>query len=645
MCRQFNSGPRRRLGSPMRDFPSVRHGRCTSRSALKMLALPVAVLTACSAALPPPSTEPTSVASSPTPTPTPTPRPLVDVRSVGVFGTSVAASGNFSGPGKSQIAVLQDPTGDLSLKITVREANADGETFSESTWLTTGPQFLNLSRAKFAVADVNFDGKDDLVALYDAHENRSKLLVFKSTGSGFAPPEEWWVGNDYLWSRARYIMAGKFAANGHDSIVVAYQNDNFNMRLPYFDSTGSAFKFGGTQGAYDSGAEQFDLSRARFTVGNFTRSSGAPQIAALYQYPNARVRLNVFDPSATGFALLPNVYETAEGEYDLGRASIAAADVTGDGKDDLLSLYSDPDGTAHVHVFDSGNSFKPSNSWTGWATLPAASSCGRGSALLVGDWNGDRRVDALALSSTDGLLARSAVLLNLGTSFKVTATSGETLCPRWPLTGLPLAGGSPTKRPLYVKVDNNPTARPHYGITKADQVYEWLVEGLTTRLAAVFQSRDPDVIGSVRSVRMTDLPVVPSLGAALVYSGGGPEELMTLHYDEAIAHRYVDLKPGYGWGYRVPFRPAPYNYFTTFRAPQDAMSNAPDADQPANVPAWDFLPPTVTDPLAGGFATSVAATSITIPYRPLFAVRYDYSDGAKAYARFDNGVREVDGEI
>jgi hypothetical protein len=627
----------------MRKAPSVPHGRSYRHAALRVLALSVAVLTACTGTLPPASTEPTSVAASPTPTPSPTPRPLTDVRSVGVFGTSVAASGDFSGPGKSEVAVLQDPAGDASLKITVRDANADGETFSESTWLTTGPQFLALNRAKFVVADVTFDGKDDLVALYDAHENRSKLLVFKSTGSAFMPPEEWWVGNDYLWSRARYIMAGKFAANGRDAVVVAYQNENFNMRLHYFDSTGSAFKFAGTQGSYDSGPEQIDLSRTRFAVGHFTRSSGAPQIAALYQYPKARVRLNVFDPSATGFALQSNVFETAEGEYDLGRASIAAADVTGDGKDDLLSLYGDPDGSAHVHVFDSGNAFKPSNSWTGWATLPAASACGSGSALVVGDWNGDRRVDALGLSPTDGLLARSALLRNLGTSFKVTATSEETLCPRWPLTGLPLAGGLATKRPLYVKVDNNPTARPHYGITKADQVYEWLVEGLTTRLAAVFQSRDPDVIGSVRSVRMTDLPIVPSLGAALVYSGGGPEELMTLHYDEEIAHRYVDLKPGYGWGYRVPFRPAPYNYFTTYRALQDAMGSAPDADQPANVPAWDFLPPTVTDPMAGGFATSVAATSITIPYRALFGVRYDYNEAARTYARFDNGVREVDG--
>src|SRR6266566_7356517 len=614
MCRQFNSGPRHRLAWPMREYLSVRQRRSHGHVALRLLALSVAALTACSGSLPSTTSEPSGAVSvaTPSPTPTPTPRPLTDVRSVGVFGSSVAASGAFSGPGKSQVALLQDPVGDQSLKITLREANADGETFSESTWLTSGPRSFNLSRAKFAVADVTFDGKDDLVALYDAGENRSKLLVFRSTGTAFMPPEQWWIGDDYLWSRARYIVAGKFSANERDAVLVAYQNESFDMRIHYFDSTGTAFTFGGTQGVYDSAPEQVDLSRVRFAVGRFTRTSGAQQLAALYQYPNARVRVNLFDPSPTGLVLQPKVYETAEGEYDLGRASVVAADVTGDGKDDLISLYGEADGSAHVHVFDAANSFQPSNSWNGWAMLPAGSACAGGTALVVGDWNGDRRVDALALAPTDGILGRSAVLRNLGTSFKLTATSEETLCPRWPLTGLPLGGGSATKRPLYVKVDNNPTARPHYGISKADQVYEWLVEGLTTRLAAVFQSHDPDVIGSVRSARITDTPIVPSFSGAFVYSGGGPEELMTLHYDEAVAHRYVDLKPGYGWGYRVPFRPAPYNYFTTFRAVQDAMTNAPDADQPANVPAWDFLPTTVTDPLTGGFASSVAATNIVI---------------------------------
>jgi DUF3048 family protein len=563
---------------------------------------------------------------------------------VSVVGSGVAASGDFRGNGKSQIALLEDPSGDASLRIAVREPSADGDSFSESAWLTAGPNTFRLNRAKFGVADLTSDGKDDLVALYDESENKSGLLVFRSTGTSFSAPEKWWEGEDYIWNRARSVVAGNFGGNGHGAVLVAYQYDNFQMRIHYFESTGSGFTFGGTQGAYDSGPLQFDLARARFAVGRFTRTGGADQLAAFYQSPNAKAKLLLFDPTPSGLVLTNPVYETNEGEYDLSRASIGAADVTGDGKDDLVAVYGDPDGSAKVQVFDSGNSFRPANGFGGWASLPVGSTCAGATAVLVGDWNGDRKIDADAIAPGDGIQVRSNILRNMGGGFKTTSTSEEVVCPRWPLTGMPLAGGSASKRPLYVKIDNNSHARPHYGITKADQVYEWLVEGLTTRLAAVYQSKDPNVLGSVRSARMTDTPIIPSLGGAFVYSGGGPEELMRIHYDAFVTYRYIDLAPSYGWGYRVGFREAPYNYFTTYRNLLDALAAAPDGDQPVTIPSWDFLPPSATDPLAGGFTGSIEASAVTVPYRPGFEVGYRYDPASRSYARFQDGVREVDGE-
>ena len=565
------------------------------------------------------------------------------MRSVGVVGTSVAASGDFRGSGRSQIALLQDPSRDLSLKITVRDQNAGGETFSDSTWLTTAPNFFALARAKFAVADVTLDGKDDLVALYNDGDNGVRLLVFRSTGTSFMPPEAWWASPDYAWARATNIMGASLAGAPHDGVLITYQYDSFDMRLHYFASTGSSFSYGGSDGVFDSGVGQYDAARARFVVGHFTRTGYPDQVAAFYQYPNAKVRLQIFDYRPSGFVMDRSVYETNEGEYDLASASIAAADVNGDGRDEILSLYGADDGSARVHVFDPASSFRPANGFAGLATLPSASTCAGATALLVGDWNGDGKADLDALSPADGVQVRSNLLANLGGSFKLTSTAEETLCPRWPLTGLPLNRGPATRRPLYVKIDNNPHARPHYGISKADQVYEWLVEGLTTRLAAVFQSQQPDVIGSVRSARITDTPIVPSLRAAFVYSGGGPEELMRLHYDDAVAHRYVDLSPGYGWGYRVGFRDAPYNYFTSYAALRDALAAAPGGKDSVNVPAWDFLPPTTTDALAGGFSTSEPASRITVPYRAGFEVRYQYDPTSRSYARYQDGVREMDG--
>ena len=610
----------------------------------RALALATVALVACTASTPQATPSQTEQAQgSPIPTATPIP-PIKPARSVSQVGAGVAASGDFRGNGKSQIALLETGAGDASLQIAVREPSADGDTFTESVWLTSGPNTFRLNRAKFTVADVTADGKDDLIALYDESEYKSGLLVFRSTGSSFSPAEKWWDGANYDWVRARAILGGNFSGNGHDGVMVAYQYDNFQMRIHYFESTGSAFNLGGTQGAYDSGPAKFDLSLARFAVGRFTRTGGAQQIAALYQSPNAKARMLIFDPNPNGLALMDNVYATNEGEYDLSRASISAGDVTGDGRDDLVAVYGDADGSAKVQVFDSGSSFKPANGFGGWASLPAGAACAGATAVLLGDWNGDRRVDVGAIAPADGVLVHSNLLRNMGGGFKVTSTSEEVVCPRWPLTGMPLAGGSASKRPLYVKIDNNPHARPHYSINKADQVYEWLVEGLTTRLAAVFQSKDPDVIGSVRSARMTDTPIIPSLNAAFVYSGGGPEELMKLHYDAAVVDRYIDLAPGYGWGYRVGFREAPYNYFTTYKNLQDALAGAPDGDQPVSIPSWNFLPASVTDPLAGGMAGSIDATSITIPYRALFTVGYRYDAASGSYARFQDGVREVDGQ-
>src|SRR2546427_10668231 len=124
-------------------------------------------------------------------------------------------------------------------------------------------------------------------------------------------------------------MSVNFSGAGKNGLLSIYQYDNFQNRIHYFESNGSSFVYGGDQGIYDSGPGQFDTARARFAVGHFTRSGGPQQLAALYQYPNLRVRLHVFDPTPAGMVLVSGVYET--GDYDLARAAIAAADLTGSG--------------------------------------------------------------------------------------------------------------------------------------------------------------------------------------------------------------------------------------------------------------------------------------------------------------------------
>ncbi len=614
----------------------------------KTFALLAGLLVACSASVPAavsPSPLQTLLSSiTPSPSPSPTPRPLVKARSVAQVGSTVVATGDFIGNGATQIATIDDPKGDLAMRITVRTSFSG----DASGWMITGPEFLSLQRAKIAVADVDQDGKDDLVALYDSGANTSRLFVFRSTGSAFTFAGAWWSG-DLTWSRARDIVGGHFAADGHDALLVAYQDDSDRMRLLSFAPTGA--KFVAPVTAYDSGIGQFDLARTRTAAGHFTRTGGPDQLVVLAQdEKGGRARAVIFDPTPKG--MLQGAVLPTDTDYDVTHASIGAADLAGSGHDELVALYTDAKGGARVHVFDlapAASYLTPLKGWDGWAALPDGAVCSGPGALVLGDWNRDGFADGAVLAPASPDVAidlpafRTHLLRSDGSQFELTPGGGRLRCPTWPLNGLPLGFGDATKRPLYVKTDNNPSARPHYGISKADMVYEWLVEGLTTRLAAIYQSQQPDVIGSVRSVRMTDRHVLPSLDAALVYSGGGPEELMAINYDASVGRRYVDLSPNYGWGYRVPFRVGPYNYFTTYAAVEEALAASPDGDQPAIVAAWRFLPSANGDPTAGGFATSVAASTITIPYRALFGVRYDYDTSTRTYARYDDGVREVDG--
>src|SRR5207244_7614419 len=93
--------------------------------------------------------------------------------------------------------------------------------------------------------------------------------------------------------------------------------------------------------------------------------------------------------------------------------------------------------------------------------------------------------------------------------------------------------GAVDNRALRVKIHNVPPALPHYGITQAEMVFEIVVEGFATRLAAVFHSQDPQTIGNIRSERLADRSLTPMVRGALVYSGTSAYEMPLIQGDAA----------------------------------------------------------------------------------------------------------------
>ncbi len=450
-------------------------------------------------------------------------------------GAGVSVTGDFRGAGGAQIASLYDPADDLGLRISLIERAPGSESFAATQWFAANPGEFDLGRMKLVATDANFDGKTDLVALYDDGGTSVRLLVWLSTGSSFTftGTAGWWQSNGYAWSRTKAVLAGNFSAIGHNGLLFIYQYDNFQMRIHYLESDGKQFIFNGNQGVYDSGPGQYDTARARFAIGRFTRSSGPDQIASIYQYPNFQIKIHVFDPSPTG--LVPvngwaGVWASAENTYDLSRAKIAATDVDGDGKTDLLGFYWYGDGSVRVHLFSGAKNLALIDT-AGIASFAPFTMPWLETRVVAGDWDRDGKGDLATLTSlSDGtthvgtLRSNGAQLAWSANSWVSAAATAPQRCAGcWPLNGVP-ANGSPllARRTLAVKIDNAPTARPHYGISQADMMVELLVEGFITRSSSpparrrsrATSSTATSRTGTTSSCRRSSAKARRSIGAA-----------------------------------------------------------------------------------------------------------------------------------
>jgi hypothetical protein len=88
-----------------------------------------------------------------------------------------------------------------------------------------------------------------------------------------------------------------------------------------------------------------------------------------------------------------------------------------------------------------------------------------------------------------------------------------------PLTGLMVS--DPTimdRRPLAIKVSNFPrSARPQFGMSNADILWEFYTEFGNTRWIAMFYGQDSEKVGPIRSARVLDTRIMPLYSAILVH--------------------------------------------------------------------------------------------------------------------------------
>ena len=110
---------------------------------------------------------------------------------------------------------------------------------------------------------------------------------------------------------------------------------------------------------------------------------------------------------------------------------------------------------------------------------------------------------------------------------------------------------------LVVKIDDTNLAHPQVGLKSADVVYIEQVEGGLTRLAAVFSSSIPDVIGPVRSARITDIELFAQYGKIAFAFSGAQRKLLPV-ISEANVVDVGAMRFGPTYYANDPNRIAPY---------------------------------------------------------------------------------------
>ncbi|MFM9171256.1 MAG: DUF3048 domain-containing protein, partial [Acidimicrobiaceae bacterium] len=142
-----------------------------------------------------------------------------------------------------------------------------------------------------------------------------------------------------------------------------------------------------------------------------------------------------------------------------------------------------------------------------------------------------------------------AVATLAGSPISVNAEGGPS-----PLSGLPGGEGKPV---VMVKYGNSRPDRPHYNLNQADLIYVEEVEWGLTRIAAMFNTKFPSVVGPTRSARISDLELLEQFtNPGLAYSGANDVLLKAIRKSQSISLSPSDRSTFY---YRNLSKSAPHN--------------------------------------------------------------------------------------
>ncbi len=196
-------------------------------------------------------------------------------------------------------------------------------------------------------------------------------------------------------------------------------------------------------------------------------------------------------------------------------------------------------------------------------------------------------------------------------------------------------------RPIAVMIDNDSeAARPQSGIEDAFAVYEIKVEGIASRMMALFLDADTKKVGPVRSSRHYFLDYALEHDAIYAHCGYSPQAANDISVLGVDNINEFGANNGKNF-YRDRTKYAPHNLF----------ASVPELSEYATGRGYDALTETERVFSYKEKDTDIEgseAMEISLPYHSQYVVSYKYNAETKEYERHINGnphISESSGEV
>ena len=203
------------------------------------------------------------------------------------------------------------------------------------------------------------------------------------------------------------------------------------------------------------------------------------------------------------------------------------------------------------------------------------------------------------------------------------------------IDGVIVATEDANRVPACVMIENAAFGgvRPQSGLSKANVVYELIVEGGITRFMAIYAGETSNEVGPVRSARDTYLEYVSEYNCAYNHAGGSYTAMLAI---QTFKLRNIDALQQGQYFWRASNKISPHNLFTSTENLYTAIDdhNWNNEEKP-NYDSWSFVDDEKIE-------KTEENNRVAVFFGGAYDTEFIYNTEKKSYERKNGGINHID---